>query len=149
MEEIIHAFGIDHRLIIIQIVNFAILAGALGYFLYTPVLKLLREREEKIAQGLKDAEEAATAKTTAEAEKQTVLAAAHKEAEAVGERAKTAADAKSAEIVAAAQDKAAELMKSAEAKGEAMKAQALKESESEVAKLAILAAEKVLREKTN
>jgi F0F1-type ATP synthase membrane subunit b/b' len=57
MEEIIHAFGIDQRLIIIQIVNFAILAGALGYFLYTPVLRLLREREEKIAQGLKDAEE--------------------------------------------------------------------------------------------
>jgi F-type H+-transporting ATPase subunit b len=81
--------------------------------------------------------------------KKTVLAAAHKEAEAVGERAKTAADTKAAEIVAAAQDKAAELMKSAEAKGEAMKAQALKESESEVAKLAILAAEKVLREKTN
>lgn len=149
MEQIIEAFGIDQRLIIIQIINFAILAAALGYFLYTPVLKLLREREEKIERGLKDAEEAAAAKTAAEAEKQTVLAAAHKEAEAVGERAKTAAEVKAAEIVAAAQEKAAELVKSAEAKGEAMKSHVIKESESEVAKLAILAAEKVLRERTN
>jgi F-type H+-transporting ATPase subunit b len=146
MEEIIHAFGIDQRLIIIQIVNFAILAGALGYFLYTPILKLLREREEKIAQGLKDAEAAAAAKTAADAEKQTVLTAAHKEAEAVNERAKVAADAKATEIVAAAQDKAAELLKSAEAKGEAAKQAALKESENEIAKLAILATEKLLRE---
>jgi F-type H+-transporting ATPase subunit b len=146
MEQIIEAFGIDHRLIIIQIVNFAILAGALGYFLYTPILKLLRDREEKIAQGLKDAEAAAAAKTAADAEKQTVLAAAHKEAEAVNERAKVAADAKATEIVATAQDKAAELLKSAEAKGEAAKQAALKESENEIAKLAVLATEKMLRE---
>lgn len=148
MEEIIHAFGIDQRLIIIQIVNFAILAGALGYFLYTPVLKLLREREEKIAQGLKDAEAAAAAKAEADTEKQVVLAAVHKEAEAVGERAKGAADAKAAEIVASAQDKAADLLKSAEAKSETLKAQAIKESEKAVAELAILATEKMLRERT-
>ncbi len=146
MEEIIKAFGIDQRLIIIQIVNFAILAGALGYFLYKPVLKLLADREAKIAQGLKDAEAAAVAKAEADTEKQAVLAAAHKDAEAVNERAKVAAEAKSAEIVAAAADKAADLVKAAEVKSEALKAQAIKESESEVAKLAILATEKMLRE---
>ncbi len=146
MEQIIEAFGIDQRLIIIQIINFAILMAALGYFLYKPVLKLLADREAKIAQGLKDAEAAATAKAEADAEKQTIVAAAHEEATAVGNRAKVAADRKAEEIVAAAQAKASELVKSAEARGEAAMAQALKESEKEVAKLAILATEKMLRE---
>jgi F0F1-type ATP synthase membrane subunit b/b' len=50
MEAIVEAFGIDAHLIIVQIVNFAILMAALGYFLYTPILNLLRDREEKIAQ---------------------------------------------------------------------------------------------------
>lgn len=147
MEEIIKAFGIDQRLIIIQIVNFAILATALGYFLYQPVLKLLREREEKIAQGLKDAELASKAKSEADAEKQVVLSAAHKEAEAVSERAKTSAKQTEAELVEAAQAKAAAILKDAEAKGEQAKAEAIKASEKEVAQLAILATEKLLRER--
>ncbi len=148
MEEIISAFGIDQRLIIIQIVNFTILMVALGYFLYKPILKLLREREEKIAQGLRDAELAATAKAEADADKQAVLKAAHTEATAIHDRAKTAAEVTAADIVSGAQTKAAAVVKDAEAKSEQMKAEALRESEKEVAKLAILATEKLLRAET-
>lgn len=147
MDEIINAFGIDLRLIIIQIVNFTILMVALGYFLYKPILKLLKEREEKIAQGIKDAELAAGAKAEADSEKQVVLSAAHGEASAIASRAKTSAEAKTAEILSAAQDKAVQVLKEAEAKSEQLKKQALADSEKEVAELAILAAEKVLREK--
>ncbi len=147
MDEIINAFGIDARLIIIQIVNFTILMAALGYFLYRPILKLLKEREEKIAQGIKDAELAAEAKAQADSEKQVVLSAAHGEASAIASRAKVAAEGKSADILAAAQEKAAQVVKDAEAKSEQLKKQALADSEKEVAQLAILAAEKLLREK--
>lgn len=145
MEDIIGAFGIDQRLIIIQIINFAILALALGYFLYRPVLKMLADRAAKITQGLADAAAAEAAKHAAEAEKQVVLTAAHHEAEAVGARAKTAADEKASEIVGQAQNKASEVLKNAEANSLALKAAALKESEKEVAKLAILASEKILQ----
>ena len=48
MQEILTAFGIDWRLIVIQVFNFAMLAYVLWYFLYTPVLKLLAEREENV-----------------------------------------------------------------------------------------------------
>jgi F-type H+-transporting ATPase subunit b len=147
MDEIINAFGIDQRLIIIQIVNFTILMVALGYFLYKPILKLLQEREEKIAQGIKDAELAAGAKAEADSEKQVVLSAAHGEASAIASRAKVAAEAKTAEILSVAQDKASQVLKEAEVKSEQLKKQALAESEKAVAELAILAAEKVLREK--
>jgi F-type H+-transporting ATPase subunit b len=149
MDEIINAFGIDARLIIIQIVNFAILMAALGYFLYKPVLKLLREREEKIAQGLKDAELAALAKSEADAEKQVVLTAAHKAAGEVSDRAKSAATEEAAGIVSLAEAKAVQVMKEAEQKSVELKRQALLESEKEVAKVAVLAAEKILRERTS
>ena len=58
MEQLIHAFGIDARLILLQVINFGLLMAVLSYLLYKPVLKVLAERQEKIAQGVKDAEEA-------------------------------------------------------------------------------------------
>lgn len=149
MEEVIKAFGIDLRLIIIQLVNFALLAGVLGYFLYQPVLKLLREREEKIATGLKDAELAAVAKAEAQTEKQAVLSVAHHEAAEVANRAKQAATVQSAEIINLAHEKANAVIKEAESKSEQLRQQALNESEKEVAKLAILATEKLLKQAGN
>ncbi len=149
MDQIIEAFGIDQRLIIIQIINFALLAVALGYFLYKPVLRLLEEREEKISQGLKDAEQASLSKKEADKEKQAVLSAAHQEAEAVSERAKTAATTEASAIVASAETKASQVMKEAEVKAEHLKTEAIKASEKEIAQMAVLATEKLLRERAS
>ena len=145
MEQLIEAFGVDIRLIIIQIINFVVLLGILSYFLYKPLLNLLEEREGKIAKGIKDAEDAAEAKSQADTEKQAILKDAHNEAEQVAVRAKQYADEKAATIVDGANQKAEGIVKDAERKGEELKAQAKKESEAEVAKLAVLAAEKILR----
>lgn len=145
MEAIIAAFGIDVHLIIIQIINFTILMVALGYFLYTPVLNLLREREEKIAAGIRDAEAAAVAKASAEAEKAEVLTEAHHAAAEVNNRAKAAAEVTGAEIVAAAEAVAQAAKAKAVVEAEQLKAAAIKASEAEIAKTAILAAEKILR----
>lgn len=147
MDEIVKAFGIDIRLIIIQLVNFGILMAVLGYFLYKPIMKMLQEREDKITQGLKDAEAAATAKAEAGTEKQTILTKAHLEAEEVGKRAKEAASGEATDIVSAANTKAAQVVADAEAKREQIKNLARQESEKEIAQVAILAAEKLLREK--
>lgn len=147
MDQIISAFGIDAKLILIQLINFGILMVALGYFLYKPVLRMLEERAEKIAQGLKDAEAAAAAKAEASTEKQAILTTAHQEASEVALRAKAAAEAQAADIVGAAQAKAGTVLADAAVKSEQIKAAALKESEKEIATLAVLAAEKVLREK--
>lgn len=147
MDQLIHAFGIDVKLITVQIINFGILLAALSYFLYKPVLNVLREREETVAQGVKDAEAAAAAKADAESEKQAVLKAAHQEASEVAARAKVAASEQSETIVGDAQEKASKLLRDAEAAGQERKAMLERESEAEVAKLAVLAAERVLRER--
>ncbi len=149
MEQLIHAFGIDARLILLQVINFGLLMAVLSYLLYKPVLKVLHERQEKIAQGVKDAEEAGKALASATDEKKGIIAAANKEAEAMAARAKEHAVVKGDELVAAAQVKAEQIAKDAALRSEEMKAAALKESEAEIAKLAVLAAEKVLKERTS
>ena len=148
MDQLIHAFGIDVKLIVVQIINFTLLAGLLTYFLYKPVLKVLADREEKITKGVMDAEAAAETLAGAEDEKQVILTDAHKEAEGVARRAKEHADEKAAAIAAVADEKAAGVVASAEEKAENIKLVAKQESEAEIAKLAVLAAEKVLKEQT-
>jgi len=145
MQEILTAFGIDWRLIVIQIFNFGVLAGILWYFLYTPILKLLNEREEKIKKGIADAEMAENARRDADIEKTKVLKEAHTEASQIVSRGTAHAEEKEKAMLAEAGDKIARDIASAKALGEELKANALKESEAEIAKLAILGAEKVLR----
>ena len=149
MEQLIHAFGIDARLILIQVVNFGLLMVVLTYLLYKPVLNLLKEREEKIAKGISDAKAAEAALATAEEEKKGIIAAANTEAEAMAARATEHASHKADQIVSDAHKKAEQVIKDAGDRGSELKAQALKESEAEIAKLAVLAAEKILKERTS
>jgi F-type H+-transporting ATPase subunit b len=149
MEQLIHAFGIDARLILLQVVNFGLLMAVLTYFLYKPVLKVLKEREEKIAKGIEDAKAAEAALASAEEEKKGITSAANKEAEAMTVRAAEHAEGKADQIITDAQKKAEQVIKDAGDRGSEMKAQVLKETEADIAKLAVLAAEKVLKERTS
>ena len=145
MGEIINAFGVDVKLILVQMLNFGLLLVALWYFLYTPILNILNERQQKSEKGVKDAESAGKALESADTERKKRLSVAHHDAEEVGVKAKAFADEKSVSIVSTAQAKADDVIKDAQSKGEEIKVQALKESEAEIAKISILAAEKVLR----
>ena len=145
MQEIIHAFGIDWRLLVIQIFNFALLAGLLWYFLYRPVLNMLTARQEKIAQGVQDAEAAAVERASAGEEKNTIVSSAHAEAEAVMARSNERAAEKTAELLGEAQKERERVLADATARAAEISERSRKESEAEIAKAAILAAEKVLR----
>lgn len=147
MQEIIHAFGIDWRLIVIQIFNFGLLAGALWYFLYTPILKILDEREAKIKKGVEDAVEAEKSRQSADTEKSQILKEAHGEASQIVARGTAHAEEKGKSLITEASEKIARDIANAKLTAEEIKAKALKESEAEIAKLAILGAEKVLNEK--
>lgn len=149
MEQIIHAFGLDLRLITAQAVNFIILMVVLGYFLYTPILRILREREEKIAAGIKDAEAAALARQNAETDKRAVLTAAQEEASKIGERARTHAESVQDAAATQARAKAESIIADAETRAIEAAKRIAKESEAEIAKAAVLATEKLLRERTS
>ncbi len=148
MEDILTSFGVDTRLILIQVVNFLILMTALGYFLYTPILKLLRERSEQIATGLKNAEAAGATLAAAEAEKQDVIRTAHAEASEVTKRAKANAAQIETEIVDEARTRAGAVLTHAETEAGRIREEARKAAEADIAKAAVLMAEQILRDKT-
>lgn len=145
MEEVLHAFGIDWRLIVIQIFNFTILMAALWYFLYTPILKVIAERKKKIETGIKDAEEAAKKKDEAEEEKRKTLSLAEVEAKEVVARSVAYGKEKEAKLVSEAEAKAEALLVAAKKNAAELEERLRKESENDVAKAAMLAAEKILR----
>lgn len=147
MNQLFAAFGIDWRLLIIQGVNFAVLLSALTYFLYRPITKMIDDRRAKIAEGVRLADAAQTRLAEAKAEGEGLVGAAAREAEALVAAARLNAESKGEQVLHAAEARADALMKEAAAKGEELKRQALMESEREVVRAAMLAAEKIMREK--
>lgn len=147
MAELFAAFGINWKLLLVQAFNFGLLLAALWYFLYTPVLKMIDDRRMKIAEGVQNAEAAARRLAEAKTEGDGIVGAASREAEGIVAAARTRAEGKADEIVKSAESRAAASLKDAAARAEEAKRQALKESEREIARAAMLAAEKILREK--
>ncbi len=147
MNEIIHAFGIDWRLIGIQILNFSLLLVLLSYFLYTPLLKLIDERKKMTAKGVEDARSAAVALENAGKEKDSILKKAVGEAADIVKRGEDAAKREAEGIVKDAHEQSARIVSDGEKKAEARAEALLRESEAEVTKAALLAAEKILKER--
>ena len=148
MSALFAAFGINWHLLVIQAINFGLLLSLLTYFLYRPILKVIDDRREKIAEGVRTSEAAAKRLADAAVEGESLVGSAAREAEALAAASRTRADEKGSEIVKAAEARADALMKDAALRGEETKRQLLQESEREVAKVAMLAAEKILRQKS-
>ncbi len=146
MQEITSVFGINWKLLLVQAVNFAVLLAALWYFLYRPVMRLLDKRREKIAQGIKDAEAAALKLEAAEAEKAAALRRATTEAEAIIERAHEREKTQKEEFRADLHAEGVRAITEAAARAEEIKRAAREESREEIARLAVLAAKKVLEQ---
>ncbi len=146
MESLLDAFGIDWKLLAAQLVNFGVLFVALTWLLYKPVMKTLDERRMKIAQGVEDAERAAISAANADAEAAKVVQGAEQEADGIVGSARELANAEKARITKEAEARAAQIASDAQVRAAETAARAMRESEREVARLAVLAAEKVLRE---
>lgn len=147
MSALFTAFGIDWHLLLIQAVNFVLLLSVLTHFLYKPVLRIIDERQRKIAEGVRTAEEADRKLADAKAEGEQMVGTAAKEAESLLAQARARAEERSAEIVTLAESRAQETLRDAAARAEEAKRAALKESEREITRAAMLAAEKILRDK--
>src|SRR3989338_8403577 len=148
MSELFAAFGINWQLLIVQAINFGFLLFVLWYFLYTPLLKLIDDRQKKIAEGVRTAEAADMKLADAKTESKRIVGGAAREAETLVASARSRADEKGNEIVKAAEARAGDVLKEAQARAEEAKRMALAESSKEIARAAMLAAEKILREKS-
>src|SRR5690606_29631751 len=111
--EILEQFGFDPLLFIGQIINFLILFVVFKKFLYKPILTTLINRENKIKEGLKDAEKAHLAKESAEAERDVIIKNASQEAQTILADTKKAADELKATILEESKTEADKILASA------------------------------------
>ena len=144
MQALFDAFGINIGLLLAQAVNFGLLMVVLTYLLYKPVMKTIAERQRKVAQGVLDAQEAAEKLAAADGEASNRIAHAETEAEGLVAGARETATQEKARIVKEAEARALALAADADARAKETAAKSLRDSEKEVARLAVLAAEKVL-----
>lgn len=145
MDQLFEAFGIQVPLLIAQVVNFAVLLVGLTYLLYKPVMKTLDERRAKVAQGVLDADAASLKLATAGEEAHALVKTAEADAEGIVASARDAANSEKARIMKEAETRAQALASDAEARAQETASKALRDSEKEIARLSILAAEKVLQ----
>ena len=148
MEQLISTFGIDWRILLVQIVNFSVLLALMWYLLYTPLLTLIENRRAQIIKGVADAERAEVALQDADAKKSEIIAKASIEAEKIISKSREEGKAKEVEIVGEGQKKYERLINEASMKGEEIKRSALDESKEEIARLIVLGVEKTLKEKS-
>jgi F-type H+-transporting ATPase subunit b len=149
MELIIQTFGIDWKILLVQIVNFSLLLGALSYFLYKPLTKLIEARRAQIIQGVADAERAESALKDADAKKAEILTHAALESERMVAVAREHAKTEEAGILVSARERSERLVREAELKGEEIRQDALRKSKEDMARLIVLGVEKTLRSRTS
>lgn len=147
MSELLTVFGLNWKLLLIQAVNFGLLLAVLSYFLYKPILKILDERKARIAEGVRKSEEAEKRLADAASRGDSIVGAASREAESLVAGARTRANEQALEIIKSAEGRADAVLADAAARAEEEKRQALLESEKEITRAALLAAEKLLSAK--
>lgn len=145
MSELFAAFGLDWRLLVINLVNFGVLLTVLWYFLYAPVIKLLEDRKLKIQKGLEDAKKSGELLQEIESVRQSKMADAAQEADEVLARARAAAASRERSLVEEAGKRAEAIVAQAEAQAKEEKARAVSESRDEIAKLIVLGMEKAMK----
>ena len=139
------AFGVDLPKLAFQIVNFLLLLYLLNRFLFKRVFALLDERNNRISQGLEDAETAARDRELARAEREAAVAEARKEANEMIARANKIAEDTRNEILTEARAEAEKVSTRAREEIVAEKDKAMAEIRGQVAELALAAAGKLVR----
>lgn len=140
----VEALGISIKDFIFYLINFLILVGVLGKFLYRPFLDFMNNRTQSIKDALDNAE---LTNRRADEKMQNYnkrIAKVEEEGREIIRAAKVKADAQASEIISEANNKASEIIARAEESIEREKEKAIEEMRQEIAALAIIVAEKIV-----
>lgn len=132
--------------VIVSALNFLVFLAIIWRFGFRPLNAMLSQRQERIEQGLRDAEQARRVRDGAEQERVTALAEARREANEILNRAqKVAAESREADL-AVTREELERLRVRASAEIDAEKQRAITDLRNEVATLALAAAGRVVGE---
>ncbi|MDD5371385.1 MAG: F0F1 ATP synthase subunit B [Anaerolineaceae bacterium] len=138
--------GLNLGYVLLQICMFAIVFITLRAWVYKPILGLLDRRSKAIAQGLEDARVAAEARANAERDADRILAEAQSKASLMVKEATERAELAAHEVRSSAEAEAAKVRDTALQELQNERTRILGDLRSQVATLAIAAAQKILGE---
>jgi F-type H+-transporting ATPase subunit b len=144
LNAVLGELGISGALLLAQIVNFLIIMGLLRLFLYQPILNMLEQRKERVAQGIRQAERSSTAATEAERQRAAIVDEARREAQEVRAQATRDAERIAQDVRSRAEQEANDIRRRAQLDAEAQVEAILTEARREIADLAITATEQIL-----
>jgi F-type H+-transporting ATPase subunit b len=136
-------FGISWQLFISQVISFSIVAFLLHRFAYKPIIAVLEERRERIAQSLENADKIKAELARAETERKDILSKAGSEANKIIEEARAAASQLQDRETQNASRQAEQIIRQAREAAAAEHARMLAELRREVGHLVVLTTGKV------
>ncbi len=143
--EILGKIGFDWRMALANLVNFFIIFWLLKRYAFGPISRILEDRKKKIEQGLEDAKKAERDKIMAQQKFEEIVTRARQEADSIVSRAQE----QSKEIIQHAMQRAEEKVRQMvqEARGQISKDRQRmeKEIQTQAARVALLAAERILQ----
>lgn len=142
MTELVKSLGIEWPLMVAQMVNFAILLFILERFVYKPVMKMLDERREGIAESVKREKQIADKLAGMEAERQKLLAETRAESQRIIEQAKQGGETVQKKLFAEAHAEIARLRIEAEKRLAGEKGKLLADVRKEVGTVVVEAIER-------
>lgn len=145
--EILAKLGIDWKLLVAQLVNFAILLFVLHRFAYRPMLDMLENRSKRIEKGLQDAEKAKRRLSEIAEKEKEVLRKAREEAKGILAQAEEAGRQRQEKMFEDAQLETARMLTFAKSKMESEQARMMAEAKAELAGIVVTAVERVVNEK--
>ena len=144
---VIGLFGLDWKLFLAQLVNFAIVLFVLWRWVFKPVVSGMEARTKKIEDSLNTADQVNKDKEEFEQWKNKEMVNARHEATAIISEAKKTASETKDQILEQAKVEQQQILDQSKIELEQQKAKTLEEAKGSIADLVILSAEKLLRAK--
>ncbi|MFA6076666.1 MAG: F0F1 ATP synthase subunit B [Candidatus Paceibacterota bacterium] len=144
MNEFIATFHIDWKLMIAQIINFALVFVVFYLLAAKPLSKLMKDRTQEIQTGLTNAKDNAVLLEKTQKEYDEIIRKARNEANTVFQTGKKEAEAKKTAMIEEAKIEVASIIENGKKSLQAEKIKAVEEAKKDIAILSLKAAEKVL-----
>ncbi len=130
-------FGVTWELLLSQCIAFLVLAFALKKFAYGPVLKVLEERKQRIAEGIENADKIKAELEDTQAQKDAILKEAGEKRQEIIDAAKAAAAKLEREEAEKALKKAEDIITKAQEATEASRQEMMSELKAEIGRLVV------------
>ncbi|MBI5793823.1 F0F1 ATP synthase subunit B [Candidatus Uhrbacteria bacterium] len=142
----IGTLGINLKIFLAQLFNFAIVLLVLWKWAYKPIVKILEERQVKIEKSVKQADAIEKRVVEIEKEQHTLIATAKSEAAKILDETRATADERKKVLLGKAREEVQAVVIQGKAQLENQKEQMILEAKEEIAKIAVEAARKILAE---